>query len=163
MIPRSLIAADRRHHTCLRDAKEHCRPLQAARQVPGKRTCDNMSRETGRDRYMQLNREIGRFMLNRSDTCNAISPNTQGRFPPTHKTAPQHYVWAQVLQKVCIKRCTPSPEAQIEARVLDTASTRFAPPPLLRHSACGQEVTPWRKRLSCLVLTAMPGESDCNA
>ena len=36
MIPGSLIAADRRHHTCLRDAREHCRPLQAARQVPGK-------------------------------------------------------------------------------------------------------------------------------
>ena len=32
-----LIAADRRHHTCLRDAREHCRPLQAARQVPGKK------------------------------------------------------------------------------------------------------------------------------
>ena len=31
-----LIAADRRH-TCLRDAREHCRPLQAARQVPGKK------------------------------------------------------------------------------------------------------------------------------
>ena len=30
MTPRSLIAADRRHHTCLRDAREHCRPLQAA-------------------------------------------------------------------------------------------------------------------------------------
>ena len=27
VIPRSLIAADRRHHTCLRDAREHCRPL----------------------------------------------------------------------------------------------------------------------------------------
>ena len=37
VIPRSLIAADRRHHTCLRDAREHCRPLQAARQV-GKMT-----------------------------------------------------------------------------------------------------------------------------
>ena len=24
MIPRSLIAADRRHHTCLRDARQHC-------------------------------------------------------------------------------------------------------------------------------------------
>ena len=31
MIPRSLIAADRR------DAREHCRPLQAARQVPEKK------------------------------------------------------------------------------------------------------------------------------
>ena len=37
VIPRSLIAADRRHHTCLHDAREHCRPLQAARQVPGKK------------------------------------------------------------------------------------------------------------------------------
>ena len=37
MVPLSLIAADRRHHTCLRDAKEHCRSLQAARQVPGKK------------------------------------------------------------------------------------------------------------------------------
>ena len=37
VIPRSLIAADRRHHTCLCDAKEHCRPIQAARQVPGKK------------------------------------------------------------------------------------------------------------------------------
>ena len=37
MIPRSLIAADRRHHTCLRDAREHCRPLQAARQVFAKK------------------------------------------------------------------------------------------------------------------------------
>ena len=37
VIPGSLIAADRRHHTCLRDAREHCRPLQAARQVPGKK------------------------------------------------------------------------------------------------------------------------------
>ena len=27
MIPRSLIAADRRHHTCLRDASERYRPL----------------------------------------------------------------------------------------------------------------------------------------
>ena len=31
MIPKSLFAADRRHHTCLHDAREHCRPLQAAR------------------------------------------------------------------------------------------------------------------------------------
>ena len=29
-IPRSLIAAARRHSTCLRDAKEHCRPLLCA-------------------------------------------------------------------------------------------------------------------------------------
>ena len=37
MLPKSQFAADRRHHTCLHDAREHCRPLQAARQVPGKK------------------------------------------------------------------------------------------------------------------------------
>ena len=37
MIPKGLFAADRRHHTCLHDVREHCRPLQAARPVPGKK------------------------------------------------------------------------------------------------------------------------------
>ena len=37
MIPRSLIAADRRHHTCLRDAREHCRPLQAGPPSTGRK------------------------------------------------------------------------------------------------------------------------------
>ena len=42
MIPRSLIrvAADRRHHTCLRDAREHCRPAKKkkARKYRAKKT-----------------------------------------------------------------------------------------------------------------------------
>ena len=37
MLLRSLIAADRRNHTCLRDAREHCRPLQAAGQNNNKK------------------------------------------------------------------------------------------------------------------------------
>ena len=37
MVPLSLIAADRRHHTCLRDAREYCRPLQAARRTGQKK------------------------------------------------------------------------------------------------------------------------------
>ena len=50
MTSKSLFAADRGHHICLRDAKEHCRPLQAARQVP----CTRMMilRVRARSRYL---------------------------------------------------------------------------------------------------------------
>ena len=38
MIPKSLIAAVRRHYTCLRDSTEHCRPLGRPARYRAKKT-----------------------------------------------------------------------------------------------------------------------------
>ena len=61
MKPKSLFAADRRHHICLRDAKEHCRPIQAARllpsSVPIERQPDGLN-ETGAENTHHLRSSI---------------------------------------------------------------------------------------------------------
>ena len=88
MIPRSLIAADRRHHTCLRDAKEHCRPLQAVRQVQGNpltHTAQKSERErvcVGPNVLIPLGSSITSYTINIYNGCASPERHRRLRQPP---------------------------------------------------------------------------------
>ena len=58
MISKSLFAADRRHHICLRDAKEHCRPLGPP--------------STGRKKLRVLNPILGLYQRQPTGRCSEV-------------------------------------------------------------------------------------------